>query len=163
MEITNMAFIAGLILGSLAIVSVCWVWVRNQVLGAGGGILSFFGVILVGLSIWSSASVEVSPEGFRAEFERLEEEVKEVAVRSQQISNDVEAVAEANRVISREVKSVAENIDINRVQFLKLTDALKQRQALNADQVSTINQPVINAPTIDKRVLDSQILKLERR
>ena len=71
MNVTNMVIIAGLILGSLAIISVCWVWVSKQVMGTGGGVLSFFGVMLVGLSIWSRASVEVSPEGVRAEFERL--------------------------------------------------------------------------------------------
>lgn len=163
MGITNMAFIAGLILGSLAIISVCWVWVSKQVLGSGGGVLSFFGVLLVGLSLWSSASVEVSPEGFRAEFERLQQEVDEMAVRSQQISNDVQAVAEANKTISHEVRTVAENIDINRTQFLKLTDALKQKQTLNVDQVKSIDEPIKKAPVIDKRALDSAILKLERK
>jgi hypothetical protein len=163
MDITNMAFITGLILGSLAIMSVCWVWVRSQVLGTGGGVLSFFGVLLVGLSIWSSASVEVTPEGFRAEFERLEKEVNEVAVRSQQVSDEVQAVAEANNAISREIQVVAENIDVNKAQFLQLTNVLKTKQMLNAKQIKSINEPIKNAPAIDKRVLDSAIIKLDRR
>jgi septal ring factor EnvC (AmiA/AmiB activator) len=131
------------------------------VLGAGGGLLSFFGVLLVGLSIWSNASVEVSPEGFRAEFERLEKEVNKVAVRSQQVSEEVQAVTKANNAISREIKVVAENIDINKTQFLKLTNVLKQKQVLNVNQIKSINDPVKNAPVINKRVLDSAILKLE--
>lgn len=163
MDITNMAFITGLILGSLAIISVCWVWVRSQVLGTGGGVLSFFGVLLVGLSVWSSASVEVSPEGFRAEFERLQKEVNEVAVRSQQVSDEVQAVAEANNAISREIQVVAENIDINKAQFLKLTNVLKQKQMLSTNQIKSINDPVENAPVVNTRVLDSVILRPERR
>ena len=159
MEITNMVFIAGLILGSLAILSVCWVWLRKQVLGVGGGVLSFIGVLLVGLSLWSSASVEISPDGFRAEFERLQEQVQQVSVQSQQISNDVLAVAEANKAISQEVKVVAQNIDINKTQFLKLTDVLKSRRTLSVDQVKSIDDPVKRAPVVNYRVLDSAIIK----
>ena len=114
-------------------------------------------------AIWSSASVEVTPEGFRAEFERLEKEVNEVAVRSQQVSEEVQAVAEANNAISREIQVVAENIDVNKAQFLQLTNVLKTKQMLNAKQIKSINEPIKNAPTIDKRVLDSAIIKLDRR
>jgi hypothetical protein len=163
MEITNMAFIAGLILGSLAILSVCWVWLRKQVLGVGGGVLSFIGVLLVGLSLWSSASVEVSPDGFRAEFERLEQQVIQVSERSQQISNDILAVAETNKAISQEVKVVAQNIDINKAQFLKLTDVLQRRQTLSADQVNAIDEPVRRAPIVNLQVLDSAIINTRPR
>jgi septal ring factor EnvC (AmiA/AmiB activator) len=163
MDITNMVFVTGMVLGSLIIVSVCWVWVRKQVLGAGGGALSFFGVMLVGLSVWSSARVEVTPEGFRAEFERLQKEVNQVAVRSQKISDDVLVMSETSKEITREVKAVADNIDINRAQFLQLTNALKQKRTLNVDQINAINKPVADAPKINRRVLDSAILKFERR
>ncbi len=163
MEITNLAFIAGVILGSLAIVSVCWVWLSKQMLGLGGGVLSFVGVVLVGLSLWSKASVEVSPDGFRAEFERLENEVKKVSVRSEQISNDVIAVAESNKALSNEVKVVAENIDINKAQFLHLTSVLKSKQTLSVDQVKMIDEPIKRAPRINRQLLDSTTIRLPTR
>ena len=162
MDIKNMAFIAGLILGSLAIVSVCWVWVRSQVLGPGGGVLSFFGVLLVGLSIWSSASVELTPEGFRAQFERLQEEVTQVAEKSEQISEEVEAVAKVNNAITREIQVVAENLAVNKTQFLELTNVLKQKQVLNVDQINRLSAPVKMAPVVDTRKLESATLKLRR-
>lgn len=161
MDITNLAFIAGLILGSLAILSVCWVWLNKQILGMGGGVLSFVGVLLVGLSLWSSASVEVTPDGFRAEFERLQQEVIQVSNKSEQISNDVQAVARANEAISNEVKVVAQNLDINKTQFLKLTDVLKRKQTLSVEQVKSIDEPVRQAPVVNTRILDSAIIKLQ--
>ncbi|ALP53287.1 hypothetical protein Tel_09025 [Candidatus Tenderia electrophaga] len=160
MDIKEWAFIAGLVLGSLAIVSVCWVWIQKQVLGAGGGVLSFFGVLLVGLSLWTSASVEVTPEGFRAEFERLEREVQQVAQKSQQIGQEVESVAQANNALSREVKVVAENLKVNKSQFLELTQTLQQRQLLDQQQLEQLNAPLQRLPEVDQRILDSSQLKL---
>jgi uncharacterized protein (UPF0335 family) len=162
MDIKDMAFMAGLILGCLIIISVCWVWIRSQVLGLGGGMLSFFGVLLVGLSVWSSASVQVSPEGFYAEFERLEREVSKISLRSQQISDDVRVVAEANQVIGHEVKVMSENIDINKAQFLQLTDTLTQRQPLNSEQINTLVAPLKTAPQINTNLLDSAIINLRK-
>jgi hypothetical protein len=134
MEITNLAFIAGVILGSLAIVSVCWVWLSKQMLGIGGGVLSFVGVLLVGLSLWSKASVQFGQDGFRAEFERLQ--------------NDVKAVAESNKALSRKVKVVAEVTDINKTQFLQLTSVLNRKQTLSLDQLKMIDNPIKKAPKI---------------
>ncbi len=163
MEITNLAFIAGVILGSLAIVSVCWVWLSKQMLGMGGGVLSFVGVLLVGLSLWSKASVEVSPDGIRAEFERLENEVREVSVRSEKNSNDVKAVAERNKALSSEVKVVAQNAHINKTQFLQLTSALKSKQTLSVDQAKMIDDPIKRAPIINRQLIDSTTIRLPTR
>jgi len=59
--------------------------------------LSLVGVLLVGLSVWSSARVEVSSSGLKAEFERLKTQIQEVA--------------SANPVISEEVNKLAENAE----------------------------------------------------
>lgn len=159
MDIKEMAFIAGLILGSLVIMSVCWVWVRNQVLGIGGGILSFFGVLLVGLSVWSSASVEVSADGFSARLDKLQNEVQVVVRNNQEISEDIKLVADTNQLISRQVKVAANSIEINKAQFLQLTSALNNKQVFNQTQMRTLSSPIINAPKIDIRALDAAILK----
>jgi len=163
MDVKDMAFVAGLVLGCLIIVSVCWVWVRRQVLGMGGGLLSFFGVVLVGLSVWSSASVEVSADGFRAEFEQLEKQVESVALRSQKISDEVRVVADANMAMSREIKVAAENIDVNKAQFLQLTSALQDKRVFSGAQTRSISDPIRNAPVIDKRALEVRIQRLDNR
>ena len=162
MNINELVLIVGLILGSLAILSVCWVWLRKQVFGPGGSILSFFGVLLVGLSLWSRASVELTPEGFRAEFERLQEEINQVVKKSERISEEVNAVAEANHVITREVQVVAENLAVNKTQFLELARVLNQREVLHQDQIDRLSAPVKAMPAVDLKKLESVRLNLIR-
>lgn len=162
MNMNELVFIVGLILGSLAMLSVCWVWVRKQVFGPGGGVLSFFGVLLAGLSLWSRASVELTPDGFRAEFERLQQEINQVVRKSEQISQEVAAVAEVNQLITREVEVVAENLAVNKTQFLELTRALNQRDVLHTDQIKRLAQPVETMPVVDLQKLESARLNLIR-
>jgi hypothetical protein len=57
------AFLAAILLGTGTISSSCWVWVRKQVFGGGGGALCGFGVVLIGLSVWHSVSLKVSTGG----------------------------------------------------------------------------------------------------
>ncbi len=162
MDVKEMAFLVGLLLGCMVLVSVCWVWIRKQVLGVGGGVLSFFGVLLVGLSVWSGASVEVSADGFRAEFERLEEQVTQVAQKSEKLSDEVKVVAETNKAISKEVRLAAENINVNRSQFLQLTNTLNEKRVLNPVQVRSLSEPITRLPNLDTRNLDVLINRMEQ-
>ena len=54
------AIFAGVIFGSAAISSACWVWLRKQIFAYGGSALCGSGVILLGLSIWHSVEFGIS-------------------------------------------------------------------------------------------------------
>ena len=73
------SYAVGMLIGSVAVVSASYVWVKHQRFGVGGAFLSFVGVVLLGLSVWSRARIEISEDGVLAEFERLERQVEEVA------------------------------------------------------------------------------------
>ena len=59
MEWKELAILVGLIVGSAVLGSVCYVWVRQQVFGMGGTVLSAFGTVLIGLSVWSNIQITI--------------------------------------------------------------------------------------------------------
>jgi hypothetical protein len=60
------SYAVGIVMGSVAVVSASYVWVKHQRFGVGGAFLSFVGVVLLGLSVWSRARVEISEDGVLA-------------------------------------------------------------------------------------------------
>ncbi|HEC61671.1 MAG TPA: hypothetical protein ENI27_05390 [bacterium] len=70
---------SGIALGGLMILSVCWVYIKNQQFGFAGGVLTVFGVLLIGLSVWRTVNISISlKEGIKASFDQMERSVKEV-------------------------------------------------------------------------------------
>lgn len=148
-------YAAGLIIGSAALLTACYVWIRKQVFGLGGGTLSFAGILLLGLSVWTSASVEITPGGFRAEFERLEKRMN--------------AMAEANLAVSQEVGKVATFSEASRRQVEALTDVLSARQALSPRQAERVRAELEGVPSLDRsriesatRILQEQAVEIPR-
>ena len=118
------AYVTGMIVGSMAILAASWVWIKYQRFGAGGGFLSFVGVVLVGLSVWSSARIEVSDGSLRAEFERLQQQVDEVAA--------------TNRVVERSLDSVAVELGAGRASYLALARTLRHRNLITATDLARL-------------------------
>jgi len=127
MNIQTATFIVGLILGTLAVGSACYVWIRHRVFGVGGGSLSVVGFALVGLSIWSSVKIQVSEGGLQAEFQRL--------------SRQVQAVAQANETVAQEVKKIGETNEIGKRQFVELTKVLEAQRVAQPAQLENIRRP----------------------
>ena len=48
------AVVAGVVFGSAAIGTACWVWLKKQTFAYGGSVLCAAGVTLLGLSIWQN-------------------------------------------------------------------------------------------------------------
>ena len=75
MQITDFAFVFGLLLGSILLLGAVFVYVKRQIFGLAGVILVVFGSSLIGLSIWTSFEFSVGPDGsVTAKYNR---EVKE--------------------------------------------------------------------------------------
>jgi len=64
-------FVVAVLVGTGMILCASSVWLRRQVFGFGGSMLTVFGVVLVGLSVWKHISVEVTAESTRFSFETL--------------------------------------------------------------------------------------------
>jgi hypothetical protein len=58
-----LAVVAGVVFGSAAISTACWVWLRKQIFAYGGSALCGAGVVLLGLSIWHSVDFGVTSNG----------------------------------------------------------------------------------------------------
>jgi hypothetical protein len=65
-ELAEMSLVVtgvGLLVGFMMAATACTVFLKHQTCGAGGGVLSILGTVLIGMSVWSNISVSVGPEG----------------------------------------------------------------------------------------------------
>lgn len=81
--ITYAALIAGIVFGSLMLGCVCFVYVKHHKFGLAGSVLTIFGVILIGLSIFKTVEVKVKATGeiearFQAVLQQLEQVQQEL-------------------------------------------------------------------------------------
>ena len=119
MEMTTVVFGVGLVLGSAMIGTVCMVYFKKQVMGFGGSVLTIFGVVLVGLSVWSTVQVRVSKEGLEVELDKLAQRVGHVE--------------ETAIVVAEGLASVATNAETDRRQFNTLSRELAESEVLRPE------------------------------
>lgn len=143
MDTQALTYLAGIVIGSSAVLCACYVWMKKQVFGMGGSVLSLMGMALMGLSIWSGIHIKVSETGIEADFKRLAEKVEHVALASENLT--------------AEVKTIAETTQTNKTQFVKLATALESRHTLPAREIEEIRKPVAAAPALDvRRISEAQ-------
>jgi septal ring factor EnvC (AmiA/AmiB activator) len=164
MELTQVAFLVGMVVGAVMIGSVCVAYVKRSSFGMGGSMLSVLGVLLIGMSVWSTARIEVSPEGgLKLEVEKLRQQVENVEQRAEQISSDVqttrakteEVAGDVSRVkaaagaISEQLAEVAETTNTSNQQVLRLSQSLQERQVLDPGAAREIRESLQRAPQLD--------------
>jgi hypothetical protein len=142
MNIQTLAFIVGIILGTGALISVFYVWIKKQVFGSGGTVLSLIGVTLVGLSVWSSVRISVTGSGITTEFERLQQQVQKLS--------------KANSELTSSLNDVASIVEQVRVQNLEVVDQLHQKNVIDAATAKSLRTPLtdeqLNLPQFRKRL-----------
>ena len=76
------ALVLGMLFGSLMLIAVAWVYIKHQIFGLGGTTLTLFGVLFLGLSIFKTVKISVSPGGkIEAKFQAINTRVNAVARR----------------------------------------------------------------------------------
>jgi hypothetical protein len=121
------AYAVGMVMGSVAVVSASYVWVKHQRFGVGGAFLSFVGVVLVGLSVWSRARVEISEGGLLAEFERLQQQLEEVT--------------RTNDRVQRNLDSLQIRLAANERQFLAMARVLRDKSLITGGDLERVTAP----------------------
>ena len=159
MTVQSAAFMAGIVFGSLAVISVTLVWVRHQIFGLGGSMLSVTGITLLGLSIWSGVSFEVSGSGVRVDLERLQQQVQQLNETSMAMRTDVaeaetrlRQMAEVTDMVTGEMVRLAEADRLERRQLLALTEseALRDQPSLQIQpNWRQLRQELEEQPTAD--------------
>jgi hypothetical protein len=113
------AVMAGVVFGSAAISSACWVWLRKQIFAYGGSARCGAGVVLLGLSIWHSVEFGVTGSGLtlklNAELDKrlapIQEQVasiKEDSASTQRQLADLNGKAVALQKVASDAKAYAE-------------------------------------------------------
>lgn len=72
--IYSATFVIGLALGSLAVLSTLFVFVRRSKFGLDGMVLTCFGSLLISLSLWQSVNIKVA--GAEMKLERIKQTVE---------------------------------------------------------------------------------------
>lgn len=137
MDVRSIAFFAGIVIGSAAILAVAFVWIRKQTFGIGGSVLCSVGVVLLGLSVWTTMKIEISQQGISWEFERR-----------------LATVLEANEALTEEVQVLARNNEAARQQLTALTDTLQEARVLDVQRADQIRQPAQAAPSVNLQRLE---------
>jgi hypothetical protein len=104
----NPAYIVALVLGSIMLLSVCFVYVRHQVLQFSGMGLAAFAVILVGMSVWKNIDVSVDQNGFTAKLEQA----IEIANQAKKENAELKQLNEDNTQAALALKETVETIRV---------------------------------------------------
>jgi murein L,D-transpeptidase YcbB/YkuD len=89
----NPAFIVAMVVGTIMLLTVCFVYVRTQAFGLGGGALSCLGVALIGMSVWSSMDFKLTSSGISARLDQVAASVHDASNRATQAQQQATQVA----------------------------------------------------------------------
>ncbi len=138
-QINDMVIYAGVILGSLMLLSVIWVWMSKQHFQLGGTLLSIFGTVLIGLSVFSSVTIKIGDD-LLVEFNALQEEV--------------DTLRDNNDALIAEVSTIAQTTEIQRQQFIALGESLQTQSPQLRVPMEGIIGTLENAERPNFQVLD---------
>ncbi len=135
--ITYATFILGIILGSGMLFAVIYNYLKKQIIPVGALVLTAFGTLLLGLSIWQSARITMGPDGnFSAEFERFKQEISEEVDKKNEIAKmevreEVQAeLTETRAVMNEKITMLATEIELD-PQIIDEIKALKVKDNFN--------------------------------
>ena len=155
-EPENLAFLAGIIVGSLLLIAVGWVWLTKQVCGVGGLGLGVIGVGLVGLTIWRTITLEISEEGITARFETLEKKIDGV-------QQEVKATTDVSLAAASELNTLISQVNANQEQFVALTRELASGPAIPGPRLDEIRETISGSDRPNQQKLKEAMQVFEMR
>ena len=135
----NWTYIVGIIIGVIVLLSVVYVWITKQVVGMCGGFLSIIGVVLIGLSLWTSVEISITKEGFKTQLTKM--------------MKDLGTMAEQNANLTSEINKIVENVETSNNQYIALTTTLNNRRVIDNNQLNQLQSPIQHSVPIDKNKL----------
>lgn len=133
------AYLVGLVLGSLLILSVIFLTVKNRKVGMGEAFLVVMGVFLVGLTLWANVKISLSLDGLLAEFNQVKEQVETLSV--------------ANLTLNEQVETIAVAAEKEREQVIELTHVLQDQGVANPERLEMIRGEISSVPVVDRSLL----------
>lgn len=145
---TAASYAAGLILGTLLILTVIALAFKNRKVGVGESFLVVMGVFMISFTLWARVKVSFGPEGWQAEFERMQQQV--------------ETLRMANLNLNEQIETVADATEVGRNQIVALTEVLQERHVVNPESLEMIRGKLRSAPTVNRDLLHSNREMIER-
>jgi hypothetical protein len=113
----------GLGLGTLLLGSVCWTYMTKNLFGLGGAVLSTFGLILAGMSVWNTVDVSVTASGITAKLDsrlaKIEEGVAQTGQRTEAVSQQLGEINSKIETIDKKLRfSASEDVDSSKLNKL---------------------------------------------
>ncbi|HET8933712.1 MAG TPA: hypothetical protein VFN67_09745 [Polyangiales bacterium] len=138
------------------IIAVCIVYIKDRTFGVGGGGLTAGGVLLVGLSVWSQASISISGTGVEARFESIEQKVNAVEQKNASVSQRLEVVGEnvkqvneKSQAATEELAKVAQTQSSNTERVAQLTEALAAAKPIKPEVFQRLREDLKSTPKVD--------------
>jgi len=138
-------FGVGLAMGAAFVASVCFVWVSKHTFGTGGAVMSFAGVLLIGLSVFKTANLNVGSDGVSLAFEaRLKE------------------VADNAAAVSQELTNLSTSVEANQTGILGVLSRLEDSHVVDANAARALREPLQSTPKMDRARLNRATEGLSR-
>jgi len=135
-------YAAGLILGTLLILTVIALALKNRKVSVGECFLVVMGVFMISFTLWARVQISFGPEGWQAEFERMQKQVETLRMANLNLNEQIETIAVAN--------------EIERNQIIALTEALQERRVVNPESLERIRGELRRSPKVNRDMLHSQ-------
>ncbi|MBT8079181.1 MAG: hypothetical protein KJO31_11445 [Gammaproteobacteria bacterium] len=139
MLVSNAVIYTGIVIGGLTMLSAVWVWATKQQFGLGGSMLSFFGTVLIGLSVFSKAQITIG----------------DTTIILESLEQKVASLEQDKAEIAAEVFKISRNVEIQRDQFVALGESLKVANPDLARPVEGVLKPLDRMNSVDYSTLEN--------
>ncbi len=136
--------IVGMIAGSVLVLAAAYVFVKNKDVSAGGVGVTLVGLLLIGMSQWST--IEIEGGGFKIKALR----------------DAIAQTAAAADTVAAEAEQAAAGIDATRRQLASLTREIENRGVLVPAVTRPIQSQLSAVPAIDRTALERARANLRR-
>jgi hypothetical protein len=136
--------LVGLVIGAILVLTAVSIFLMKKEFPPGGVAVTLIGLVMIGMSQWSTIEIE----GGGIKFKALKEQVR--------------AAAEAAEEVAAQAELAATSAETTRQQLADLTGQIERHRVLPPTLTRSIQQRILTAPTVDRAKLARARVDLQR-
>jgi hypothetical protein len=149
----NRVFSVALIVGTLMLITVCWVYIQHQTFGLGGIVLVVCAIVLIGMSVWRNIDVSVSAQGFQAKLEQVENKVRAVEEQAAHVEEKASAAYTAVRRLKQSLRVRDAQTMLSKQGFKVVADGIFGPQTVQAVKQFQLANGLAEAGELDEATM----------